>query len=102
MPRAPTTLATLTVRLDPVHAEQIHDLINDLHNKPTSSGDERTTLVVTHDKDLLRRLEPEVVMLHEGRVFFDGSYEEFAASDSEIILPYFEGMPALHQRHLVV
>ena len=37
-------------------------------------------------------------MLHEGRVFFDGSYRQFQESDSPVILPYFELMPALQQK----
>jgi phospholipid/cholesterol/gamma-HCH transport system ATP-binding protein len=58
----------------------------------------RTTVIITHDKDLLCRLRPRVVMLHEGKVSFDGSFEAFQASDSPIIRPYFELMPMLHQR----
>jgi phospholipid/cholesterol/gamma-HCH transport system ATP-binding protein len=54
--------------------------------------------VVTHDKDLLYRLRPRVVMLHEGRVSFDGPFEAFEDSDSPIIRPYFDLMPTLHQR----
>jgi len=58
----------------------------------------RTTLVVTHDKGLRHRLRPRVVMLHKGRIFFDGSYQEFKASDSPDIRPHFELMPMLQQR----
>jgi phospholipid/cholesterol/gamma-HCH transport system ATP-binding protein len=65
-----------------------------------SGGAERTTIVVTHDKDLLYRLKPRVVMLHDGRVSFDGPFEAFeaAAATSPIIRPYFELMPVLHRR----
>ena len=58
----------------------------------------RTTVIVTHDKDLLGRLRPRTVMLHEGRVFFDGPFDAFEASRSPIIRPYFDLMPVLHQR----
>ena len=37
-------------------------------------------------------------MLHEGRVHFDGAYEEFAESESPIVRPYFDLMPELHGR----
>ena len=88
--------------LDPAHAAQIHDLVYRTHTATarTPAGDPvpRTTVIVTHDKDLLRRLGPRIVMLHEGRVFFDGPYDAFARSDSPIIRPYFEQMPALHNR----
>jgi phospholipid/cholesterol/gamma-HCH transport system ATP-binding protein len=57
-----------------------------------------TTIIVTHDKDLLQRLHPRTVMLHEGRVYFDGTFEAFQASNSPIIRPYFDLMPALQLR----
>ena len=57
-----------------------------------------TTVVVTHDKELLHRFRPRVAMLHEGKVFFDGAYDDFEKSDSSIIRPYFETMQALQQR----
>lgn len=86
-----------TTGLDPVTASQIQDLLASTH-VDERDGRVRTTIVVTHDKDLLYRLRPRVVMLHEGKVSFDGPFEEFEASDSPIIRPYFELMPVLHQR----
>ena len=83
-----------TTGLDPVTAGQIHDLIHATHFRT----DGRTSIIITHDKDLLRRLRPRTVMLHEGRIFFDGSFVDFERAESPIILPYFETMPALHQR----
>lgn len=85
-----------TTGLDPVSAGQIQDLIADTHLQPRAGEPARTTVIITHDKDLLRRLEPRVVMLYEGRVFFDGSFAEFESSDSPIVRPYFDLMPALH------
>jgi phospholipid/cholesterol/gamma-HCH transport system ATP-binding protein len=89
-----------TTGLDPVLAAQIQDLVGKIHNERTADGEVRTTVVITHDKDLLARLEPRVVMLHEGRVFFDGSFRAFEDSPSKIIRPYFELMPALHLRRM--
>jgi phospholipid/cholesterol/gamma-HCH transport system ATP-binding protein len=82
-----------TTGLDPTNARQIHDLILATH---AQEGVERTTVIITHDKDLLRRLSPRVVMLDDGRVYFDGPYAQFEATDSDIIRPYLEAMPALH------
>lgn len=88
-----------TTGLDPSLAEQVHALIESVHASPhEATGAPRTTVIITHDKDLLYRLEPRIVMIHEGRAFFDGSYEEFAESSDDIVRPYFDLMPSLHAR----
>lgn len=86
-----------TTGLDPEHSSRIQDLILDTHER-VENKTRRTTIIITHDKDLLHRLEPRIVMLHEGKVFFDGSYSLFKASTSPVIRPYFELMPVLHRR----
>lgn len=58
----------------------------------------RTTVFVTHDKDLLRRLQPRVVMLDQGKVCYDGPYEGFGKGDCEPARAYLETMPVLHGR----
>jgi phospholipid/cholesterol/gamma-HCH transport system ATP-binding protein len=87
-----------TTGLDPSSAVQIQDLILATHFDRKASAPERTTVIVTHDKDLLGRLQPRTVMLHEGRVSFDGLFAEFESSDSPLIRPYFDLMPVLHER----
>jgi len=84
-----------TTGLDPHSASQIQELICATHSKPRADGTAETTVIITHDKDLLRRLRPRVAMLHHGQVHFDGPYDQFEQADSEIIKPYFEMMPAL-------
>jgi phospholipid/cholesterol/gamma-HCH transport system ATP-binding protein len=83
-----------TSGLDPTSASHIQDLIYTAH----SSQAARTSVIITHDKDLLSRLEPRVVLVNEGKLAFDGPFQEFHASDSPIVRPYFELMPMLHGR----
>ncbi len=87
-----------TAGLDPGHAARLHELIGRTHREDREGRPQRTTLVITHDKDLLFRLRPRVIMLHEGRVFFDGTYAQFKRSPSPVIRPYFSLMPVLHRR----
>lgn len=90
-----------TSGLDPNLSQQIHELIRSAHagiGRVGEAAEARTSVIVTHDKDLLYRLRPRVVMLHHGGVLFDGTYEGFAASESPVIRPYFQFMPELHQR----
>jgi phospholipid/cholesterol/gamma-HCH transport system ATP-binding protein len=87
-----------TTGLDPQVSEQIQDLIGAVHHRRTASRFNRTSLLITHDKAMLYRLEPRIVMLDAGRIVFDGSYEAFQNSDSPVTRPYFDLMPRLHQR----
>ena len=88
-----------TTGLDPISSAQIHDLIFDTHNHILADGVARTTIIITHDKDLLNRIQPRTIMLHEGKVFFDGQFDRFKKSRSKIIRPYFDLMPVLQKRN---
>ena len=87
-----------TTGLDPHVAEQIQLLIASTHRNKTASGFPRTSLFITHDKELLYRVQPRIVMLDAGHIVFDGTYERFQNSPSPIIQPYFDLMPKLHTR----
>jgi phospholipid/cholesterol/gamma-HCH transport system ATP-binding protein len=65
----PTTL------VDPLMAQTITDLIERLKEKY-----HKTSLVVTHDVRLAERVADRIVMLHQGRVAFFGTPEEWRAS----------------------
>jgi phospholipid/cholesterol/gamma-HCH transport system ATP-binding protein len=79
-----------TTGLDPGLALQIQDLVENVHHREPASGANRTTVIISHDKQLLERLAPRVVMLEAGKIIFDGPYCDFAASDSPIIQPYLK------------
>lgn len=92
-----------TAGLDPEMCEQVHDLIRRTHeSRPelaaSRPGLVRTSVVVTHDTGLLRRLRPRIVMLHGGGVIFDGSFDAFIASGDPHIKPYVFQMNSLHAR----
>ena len=92
-----------TSGLDPEMCVQIHDLIRATHGTQPRLAAERpgvarTTIVVTHDTELLRRLQPRVVMLHAGRVLFDGAFDAFLRSEDAHIAPYLQQMHALNSR----
>jgi len=84
-----------TTGLDPTSANQIQDLILATHE--SGADQRRTTVIITHDKDLLNRLQPRTMMLHDGQVHFDGPFCDFANSKSPIIRPYFDRMPVFQQ-----
>lgn len=87
-----------TTGLDPTSSANIHNLIHSIHYSNKAGEHQKTTIIITHDKDLLTRLRPRTIMLHDGKVFFDGPFEEFEAAESDIIRPYFDLMPVLQGR----
>jgi phospholipid/cholesterol/gamma-HCH transport system ATP-binding protein len=82
-----------TTMVDPLMAAHVGDLILKLKSKLKN-----TSLVVTHDTHLARKLADRVVFLHEGRVAFFGTWAEFETA-SEPFLRNFrlqdERIPAL-------
>ena len=88
-----------TSGLDPRLMADIQELILAVHLRRPECNTLRTSIIITHDRDLLRRLQPRIVMLSEGRICFDDNYDAFARSNSPIIRPYYELMPVLHQLH---
>ena len=88
-----------TSGLDPEMCGTIHSLIDSTHRAMPSLSVARTSVVVTHDTELLRRLAPRIVMLHAGKVFFDGPFEEFQIRTDPQIKPYVQQMAALHARN---
>lgn len=99
-----------TTGLDPIVAGQIHELIWRVHNTPVGSfftlgtsasaaspARARTSIIVTHDKDLLRRIRPRIIMLHEAKVCYDGPYEGFGQPDCPPAHQYLSEMPVLHR-----
>ncbi|MBX9738224.1 MAG: ATP-binding cassette domain-containing protein [Phycisphaerales bacterium] len=91
-----------TTGLDPVISAQIHELIWATHHRARRAENtkpdtaHRTSIVVTHDRELLRRLAPRVIMLDEGRVIFDGPHGDFIESKHPAAVRYLKEMPVLN------
>ena len=69
-----------TTGLDPIIAEEIMRLILKLQNSYNI-----TSIVITHDRDCIKRLQGNIVMLHDKKIIFDGKYADFINSNLEII-----------------
>lgn len=69
-----------TTMVDPLMAGHTGDLILKLKEKF-----HKTSVVVTHDTHLARRLADSVIFLHQGRVTFFGTWKEFEESQDAFI-----------------
>lgn len=76
-----------TSGLDPVMAASVTDLICDLSAKLGV-----TSVVVTHDIPLARRMADKIAMMYHGKLRFVGTPREFTASDDAVVGQFVEGM----------
>ncbi len=69
-----------TTGLDPVISDVINDLILDMNAKYNL-----TSIVITHDMRSVRKIADRVIMIHEGKIIFDGNIQEIEASQNPVI-----------------
>lgn len=75
-----------TTGLDPIRSDVINELIIKLQREL-----QITSIVVTHDMNSAFKIADRIVMLHEGKVRFDGSVELMKSSDDPIVGQFVSG-----------
>jgi len=73
-----------TTMVDPIMSDHLTQLMLKL------KGSKLTSIVVTHDLDLLNRVADKVVFLHKGRVAFFGAPADLYKSEEPIIHEFLE------------
>lgn len=74
-----------TTGLDPVTSDEISQLINEVQEKYKTSS-----IIITHDIACARTNANRVIMLQDGKVYLEGSLDEFEKSEDSIIKPFFK------------
>jgi phospholipid/cholesterol/gamma-HCH transport system ATP-binding protein len=74
-----------TTMVDPMMAHLLGDLIQKLKYQL-----KLTSVVVTHDMSLAKKLADKLIFLHEGRVVFYGTPKQMEASQEEIVQEFLE------------
>ena len=75
-----------TTGLDPIRSDVINELILKLQRELKV-----TSVVVTHDMQSAFKVADRIVMLHEGKLIFDGTSEQIRASDNPIVKRFVQG-----------
>ena len=75
-----------TTGLDPIRSDVINELILKLQRELKV-----TSIVVTHDMQSAFKVGDRVVMLHEGKVIFDGTPDELRASEEPVVRRFVLG-----------
>jgi phospholipid/cholesterol/gamma-HCH transport system ATP-binding protein len=69
-----------TTGLDPIMSDSIDDLIKHLADQLNV-----TSIVVTHDMYSVKNVADEIAMVHDGKIYFEGTPEELIKSDDIVI-----------------
>jgi len=75
-----------TTGLDPIRSDVINHLIIKLQRELKV-----TSVVVTHDMHSALKVADRIVMLHEGKLIFDGTAEDIRNSDDPIVQRFVNG-----------
>lgn len=75
-----------TTGLDPIRSDAISELILKLQRELSV-----TSIVVTHDMNNAFKVADRIVMLHGGKLIFDGTPEEIRATDDENVQRFVRG-----------
>ena len=85
-----------TTGLDPVTSDEISNLINNVQKKYNTSS-----IIITHDIECARATSDRMIMLNQGRVYLEGTIEEFEQSTDELIQSFFKvGQPSSNKAQL--
>lgn len=72
--------------VDPINARKINELIVGLRDRLGV-----TSLVVTHDMKSVKAVADRIVMLYEGRIVAEGTWEDFEGSEEPLIKEFMTG-----------
>lgn len=75
-----------TTGLDPIRADAISELILKLQREL-----QMTSIVVTHDMANAFKVSDRIVMLHHGKLIFDGTAEQIKTTDNEDVQRFVRG-----------
>nr|MBN2277092.1 ABC transporter ATP-binding protein [candidate division Zixibacteria bacterium] len=75
-----------TTGLDPITADMINDLIIELHRRLKV-----TSIAVTHDMTSAYKIGERIVMLHDGKVEYDGTPDEIKNSGNAVVDQFING-----------
>ncbi|NWF51257.1 MAG: ABC transporter ATP-binding protein [Ignavibacteriaceae bacterium] len=74
-----------TTGLDPIMSDSIDNLIKDLANKLSV-----TSIVVNHDMYSVKNVGDRVAMMHDGKIYFQGSPAELINSKDQVIVDFIK------------
>jgi phospholipid/cholesterol/gamma-HCH transport system ATP-binding protein len=69
-----------TTGLDPIIADEISNLILKLQKQYDIAS-----IIITHDMDCIRKVKGHIAMIHDKKIIFDGTFDNFINDERKII-----------------
>lgn len=69
-----------TTGLDPIIADEISNLILKLQKQYDIAS-----IIITHDMDCIRKVKGHIAMIHDKKIVFDGTFDDFINDERKII-----------------
>jgi len=69
-----------TTGLDPIIADEISNLILKLQKQYDIAS-----IIITHDMDCIRKIKGSIAMIHDKKIVFDGTFDDFINDERKII-----------------
>jgi phospholipid/cholesterol/gamma-HCH transport system ATP-binding protein len=76
-----------TTSMDPLISELIDDLIVSMQTQISGLS----SVVISHDMQSILRIAQHICMIHEGRIYFEGSADELRHSSDELLRQFVTG-----------
>ncbi len=77
-----------TAGLDPIASTRLEDMIQRLHHSTTPK---RSHIIVTHQHSTLRRTADRIILLHQGRIQWQGTQATLDTSDNDVLQQFLTG-----------
>ena len=74
-----------TTGLDPIMSDSIDDLIKNLAEQLNV-----TSIVVTHDMFSVKNVADKVAMVHEGKIYFEGTQQQLINSEDKVVKDFIK------------
>ena len=75
-----------TTGLDPINTDKMISLMKDIQNR-----NHATSVIVTHEMRIINEIANKIIMIHEGKIIFDGTPNELNSNADKYIKYFISG-----------
>ena len=80
-----------TTGLDPIRRNAVHSMISDYQQKLGFTG-----IIVSHEIPEIFYISQKLIMLHEGKIIYEGPIDELQETSNDIVIQFISGLESRH------